>query len=118
MYAVIEDSGKQFKVSAGDTLRIDRPLPEGGVGGTTVEEPIVDYPEETITFDRVLMVGGNGETKIGTPVLEGVTVTARVDGWKKDEKLRVVKVKRRKGYHIEKGHRQKRLQVQITDINA
>lgn len=116
MYAVIEDSGTQFKVSPGDTLRIDRPLPENGV--TDEDGKIIDYPEETVTFDRVLLVAGEGEAKVGDPVLSGATVVARVDGWKKAEKLRVVKVKRRKGSHKENGHRQKYLQVQVTEIKV
>ncbi len=107
MYAVIEDSGSQFKVSQGDVLRIDRVLP-----GEDETLP------ETITFDRVLFVGGEGAAKIGAPALEGATVTADVLGPVKGKKLRVVKVKRRKGYHIEKGHRQKYLEVKITGISA
>ena len=107
MYAVIEDSGTQFKVSEGETLRIDRVLP-----GEGEELP------KTITFDRVLLVGGDGDAKIGTPALSGATVTADVLGEAKGKKLRVVKYKRRKGYHIEKGHRQKYLAVKVTGINV
>ena len=107
MYAVIEDSGTQFKVSEGETLRIDRALP-----GEGEELP------KTITFDRVLLVGGDGDAKIGAPALSGATVTADVIGEAKGKKLRVVKYKRRKGYHIEKGHRQKYLAVKITGISA
>src|SRR5690349_817803 len=62
MYAIIEDSGTQFKVTTGDTIRIDRKVGED---------------EKTVTFDRILVVGGEGEPKIGAP-LAGVTVTADV----------------------------------------
>ena len=110
MYAIIEDSGRQFKVGEGDVLNVDRALP-----GEGEELP------KTLTFDRVLLVGGGGEggeAKIGAPVLEGATVTADVLGPAKGKKLRVVKYKRRKGYHVEKGHRQKYLKVKVTGINA
>ena len=108
MYAVIEDSGRQFKVGQGDELNIDRVLPGEG-------ESLPD----SVTFDRVLLVGGDGNSpRIGTPALNGATVTAEVLGPAKGKKLRVVKVKRRKGYHIEKGHRQKYLRVRITGIEG
>ena len=106
MYAVIEDSGTQFKVTGGDVIRIDRQQPEDG-----------NWPE-SITFDRVLFVGGDGSSKIGAPILDGVTVTAEVLGEVKGKKLRVAKYKRRKGYHVETGHRQKYLQVKIGEIKA
>jgi len=100
MYAVIEDSGRQFKV---------REVPE--------DLENADLPK-SVTFDRVLFVGGEGAPKIGNPVVDGATVTADVEGFVKGKKLRVVKVKRRKGYHVENGHRQKYLQVKVTGINA
>lgn len=106
MYAVIEDSGRQFKVTSGDVIRIDRPEPENG-----------EWPKD-VTFDRVLLVAGDGDAKLGGPTVDGATVTADVLGPIKDKKLRVVKYKRRKGYHIEKGHRQRYLQVKINGINA
>ena len=108
MYAVIEDSGRQFKVSTGDVIDIDRVLPGEG-------ESLPD----SVTFDRVLFVGGDGGSpKIGAPILDGATVTAEVVGEHAGKKLRVVKYKRRKGYHIEKGHRQHYLRVKVTGVNA
>ena len=109
MYAVIEDSGRQFKVTGGDIINIDRTEPAEGES----------WPE-SITFDRVLLVaGGEGsDPKFGGPVLDGVTVTAEVLGPTKGKKLRVVKYKRRKGYHIENGHRQHYLKVKIGEIKA
>ena len=109
MYAVIEDSGRQFKVTGGDVINIDRAEPEEGAS----------WPE-TITFDRVLLVGGDGDNaaKLGLPLVDGVTVTAEVVGPTKGKKLRVVKYKRRKGYHIEKGHRQHYLKVKINEITV
>ena len=105
MYAVIEDSGTQFKVASGDEILIDRAAPPEGQ----------EWPKE-LTFDRVLMVGGEGKAKLGTPLLSGASVKARVLGPAKGRKLRVTKYNRRKGYHIERGHRQKYLRVRITDI--
>lgn len=106
MYAVIEDSGTQFKVTSGDVINIDRAAPEDG-----------NWPKD-LTFDRVLLVGGSGAPKIGAPLVGGATVTAQVLGPVKGKKLRVTKYQRRKGYHIEKGHRQHYLQVKITGINV
>jgi large subunit ribosomal protein L21 len=102
MYAIIAESGRQYKVTSGDVIRIDRPFSE----------------EKTITFDQVLLVGGEGQPKIGTPLVAGATVTADVLGPIKGPKVEIVKYKRRKGYHKHLGHRQKHLQVRITGINA
>ena len=108
MYAVIEDSGTQFKVTSGDVINLDRTAPAEGE----------EWPK-TLTFDRVLLVGGtDGGAKIGAPLLSGATVTADVVGPVKGRKLRVVKYKRRKGSHVEKGHRQHYLAVKITGINV
>lgn len=104
MYAIIEEGGHQFKVSSGDTIRIDRP-----------------YDENTkqITFDQVLLVGGaEGGAKIGAPLVSGATVTADVVGPVKGDKVRSVKYKRRKGFHKTIGHRQKYTAVKITGINV
>ena len=105
MYAVIEDSGRQFKVASGDVILIDRAAPPEGQ----------EWPTE-ITFDRILMVGGEGKPNIGAPLLSGASVKAQVLGPAKGRKLRVTKYNRRKGYHIERGHRQKYLRVKIADI--
>ncbi|MGB7158193.1 MAG: 50S ribosomal protein L21 [Tepidisphaeraceae bacterium] len=102
MYAIIEDSGRQFKVTSGDTILIDR---EAG-------------DDKTITFDRVLLVGGEGEPKVGVPLVSGATVSADVVGAEKGPKIDIVKYKRRKGYHKKIGHRQQALRVRITGINV
>ena len=103
MYAIIEEGGRQHKVTSGDTLQIDRAVQSG---------------ESTVTFDRVLMVGGEGEPRIGTPLVAGVTVSAEVLGPVKGPKIRTVKYKRRKGYHKTIGHRQSYLNVRVTAINV
>jgi large subunit ribosomal protein L21 len=103
MYAIIEEGGKQFKVTTGDTLNVDRPAEEGA---------------KTITFDRVLLVAGEGSPKIGIPLVSGASVTADIIGPAKGPKVVSVKYKRRKGYHKKIGHRQKYTAVKITGINV
>jgi large subunit ribosomal protein L21 len=108
MYAIIEDSGTQFKVNAGDTIRIDRPL--------------ADHPTlvsgKTIKFDRVLLVGGEGSTKIGQPIVAGATVEAEIIGSVKSAKVIIEKYNRRKRFHVKRGHRQNYLEVKISAIKA
>jgi large subunit ribosomal protein L21 len=103
MYAIIEDSGTQFKVTTGDTIRIDRKVEDGA---------------KSVTFDRVLLVGGEGDPRIGDPIVSGATVTADVLGAAKGAKVVSVKHRRRKGYHKKIGHRQKYTSVKITGING
>jgi large subunit ribosomal protein L21 len=103
MYAIIEDSGTQFKVTSGDRIRIDRQINEG---------------EKNVTFDRVLLVAGEGSPKIGAPLLSGATVSAEVLGEVKGPKIDIQKYKRRKGYHRKIGHRQRYTEVRITGINV
>ena len=103
MYAIIEDGGKQFKVTSGDTINIDRPFEEG---------------TKTVTFDNVLLVAGEGQPKIGIPLVAGATVVADVIGPVKGPKVRTVKHRRRKGYHKTIGHRQKYVEVKVTGINV
>lgn len=104
MYAIIEDSGTQFKVTSGDVIRIDRQLGED---------------DKTVTFDRILFVGGGeGSPKIGAPLVSGATVSADVIGAVKGKKIEIQKYKRRKGYARSIGHRQKYTEVKITGINV
>ena len=103
MYAIVEDGGKQYKVTTGDRPLIDRKLAEG---------------EKTVTLDRVLLVGGEGEAKVGQPVVAGATVTAEVLGETKGKKIDIFKYRRRKGYHKRQGHRQQYTEVKVTAINA
>ena len=107
MYAIIEEGGKQYKVTSGDTILIDRPLKDGDKEG-----------DKTVTFDRVLLVGGEGEPKIGLPTVSKATVSADVIGEEKGDKIDIQKYKRRKGYHKKIGHRQRYLRVKITGINV
>ncbi len=107
MYAIIEDSGTQIKVSEGDTIKVDK------------RDLAADA--STITFDRVLMVGdesGEGEAKIGQPLLDGAKVTADVLEVGREKKVEVIKMKRRKGYRRRNGHRQDFIKVKVTGISA
>ena len=103
MYAIIEDSGTQFKVTSGDRIRIDRPIEQSA---------------NNITFDKVLLVAGEGTPRIGTPLVAGATVTADVIGIAHGPKIDIQKYKRRKGYHKKIGHKQPYLEVKITGINV
>ena len=102
MYAVIVTGGKQYKVSEGDVIKVEKLGTEAG---------------ETYTFDQVLLVGGD-ELKIGTPIVEGATVEADVIDNVKGKKVVVYKFKRKTGYHKKTGHRQQLTAVKITKINA
>lgn len=106
MYAIIEDSGTQFKVTSGDVIRIDRPLED--------HEKLVQG--KTIKFDRVLLVGGDGSPKVGAPLVSGVAVTGEVVRSLRDKKIIVEKYNRRKRYHRKQGHRQNYLEVKVTSI--
>ena len=103
-YAIIEDSGTQLKVEPGDRFEIDlRDLTEG---------------QTTITFDKVLLVSGDKGVQIGQPTVAGATVTAKLLGQIKDDKVWVERFTRRKGFHRRVGHRQKYLAVQVESING
>ena len=102
MYAVIATGGKQYKVSEGDVIKVEKLGVEAG---------------QTYTFDKVLLVSGD-EVKVGAPTVEGATVEADVIGDTKGKKVIVYKYKRKTGYHKKNGHRQAYTQVKIDKINA
>ncbi len=102
MYAIIATGGKQYKVSEGDIITIEK---LGAAAG------------ETVTFDQVLAVN-NGELVAGSPTVAGATVTASVVKEGKGKKVIVYKFKRKTGYHKKKGHRQLYTKVKIEKINA
>jgi large subunit ribosomal protein L21 len=102
MYAVIKTGGKQYKVSAGDLLKVEKL--DGAVG-------------DTIELNEVLMVGGE-EVKIGTPLLPEAKVVAQIVEQGKDKKILVFKAKRRKNSRKKYGHRQPLTRLKIIDIKA
>ena len=101
-YAVIAACGKQYKVSEGDVIKVEK---LGVADG------------EAVTFDKVLLVS-DGETVIGNPTIAGASVTASVVCEGKDKKVVVYKYKRKTGYHKKNGHRQLFTKVKIESINA
>ena len=101
MYAVIKTGGKQYRVSANDTLRVEKIAGEAGA---------------TVEFTDVLMVGGEGEPKIGTPFLSGAKVTADVVEQGRADKVIAFKKRRRKNSRRKRGHRQELTTVKIRDI--
>lgn len=103
MYAIIKTGGKQFRVSEGDVIRVERLSSEEG---------------EKVSFDEVLMVGGDGEIKTGSPNIEGATVEGTVVKHGKAKKIIVFKYKAKKNYRKKQGHRQPFTQVKIEKINA
>lgn len=103
MYAVVRTGGKQYRVSEGDDIRIEK------IPGTVGED---------VTFDDVLMIGGTDEVQIGKPVLSGATVAGRILEQDRHRKVIVFKFKRRKGFQKKQGHRQAFTRVQITGIQA
>ena len=104
VYAIIEDSGSQLKVSEGDIVEID---------------PRERDDKDTIVFDRVLAIGeGEGAARLGHPYLAGAKVTAELLDEILGEKLHVIKYKRRKGYRRKIGHRQQYLRVKISSIEG
>ena len=102
MYAVVRTGGKQYKVSVGDFLKVEKL--EGAVG-------------DTIEFSEVLMVGGDA-VKIGTPLVPSASVVGKIVEQGKDKKILVFKSKRRKNTRKLNGHRQLRTVLKIEKINA
>lgn len=105
MYAIIEDSGQQFRVSEGDVVEVDlRELAEGA---------------KEVEFARVLLVSNEGNIQVGTPLVAGAKVTAEVLNPEfKGEKTYSFYWRRRKHSRSKTGHRQKYCQVKITKIVA
>lgn len=102
MYAIIATGGKQYKVSEGDIITIEKLGVEAG---------------ENVTFDQVLAVSGD-EMKVGNPTVSGATVEASVVKEGRAKKVIVYKYKRKTGYHKKNGHRQPYTRVKIEKINA
>ncbi len=103
MYAVIKTGGKQYRVSEGDTLRVEKLAAEEG---------------GSIEFDQVLMVADGDDVKVGTPLVEGGKVTATVTAHGRGDKVKIIKFRRRKHHRKQMGHRQSYTEVQITGISA
>ena len=101
MYAVIRTGGKQYRVSEGQTLRVEKLTGKAG---------------DKITFSEVLLLGGD-TPKVGQPLVKGAQVAAEIVGEGKGKKIVVFKFKRRKGYRRTKGHRSLLTRVRVESIN-
>ncbi|MFM9108587.1 MAG: 50S ribosomal protein L21 [Chloroflexota bacterium] len=102
-YAIIETGGKQYRVSVGDRLSVEKLEIEAG---------------GAVTFDRVLLLGGGGSTKVGAPTVKGASVTATVEETYRGEKIVIFKYKPKKRYRRRTGHRQSLTRLSITSIDA
>ena len=103
MYAVIKTGGKQYKVAAGEKLKVE--LLDEEVGAE-------------VTIDKVLEVGNGGELKVGAPLVAGATVSAKVVSHGKHDKVRIFKLRRRKHYKKSQGHRQNYTELEISAVNG
>ncbi len=101
MYAIIVTGGKQYKVSEGDTLKVEK---------------LDAQPGDTVTFDQVIAISDSGLKVAGE--VAGASVTATVVEQGRGRKVIVYKFKRKTGYHKKRGHRQAYTQVKIEKINA
>ncbi len=103
MYAVIKTGGKQYRVSTGETLKIETVA--GDVGSAVV-------------LDKVLMVGEGDKVTIGKPLLSGASVKATIVSHGRADKVKIFKMKRRKHYQKHQGHRQNYTEIRIDGISA
>ena len=103
MYAIIQDGGRQYKVTEGQELDLDyRDVPTG----------------ESLKFESVLAISGGEGIKLGEPLVSGASVEAEVVGPRKGEKITIQKFNRRKTYRRKTGHRQLHTRVKISKING
>ena len=100
-YAIIETGGKQYRVTAGDVIFVEKLDVEAGA---------------TVTFDKVLAITGEGENTFGAPYIAGAAVTGTVVKQGKSKKIRVYHMKPKKGYRKTQGHRQPYTKVEIGSI--
>jgi large subunit ribosomal protein L21 len=103
MYAVVKSGGKQYRVTLGDTIEVEKL--EGGIG-------------DTVTLTPVLLMGRGSEVTIGNPHLPNTHVEAQIVAQKRGDKIIIFKHKRRKNYRRKQGHRQYLTSLRITGINA
>ena len=103
MYAVIKTGGKQYKVAAGETLKVERLAIDVG---------------QDVTLDQVLAVGAGADLVTGTPMVSGASVIASVVSHGRHDKVRIFKMKKRKHYQKRQGHRQAFTEIRISAVNA
>ena len=103
MYAVIKTGGKQYKVAAGEKIKIEQIAAEVG---------------QEIVIDQVLAVGNGADLKVGSPLIAGASVKATVVAQGKHDKVHIFKMRRRKHYRKSQGHRQTYTELQISAVTA
>ena len=103
MYAVIETGGKQYRVTAGDKLRLEKIHADDGA---------------EVSFDKVILLGKDEGPVIGTPYIDGAVVTAKILEHGKDDKVIVFKYRRKKNYRKFRGHRQQYTLVEFDGIKG
>jgi large subunit ribosomal protein L21 len=103
MYAVIRTGGKQYKVAAGEKIK--------------VEQIAADVGQEVV-IDQVLAVGNGAELQVGSPLVSGASVNATVLAQGKHDKVHIFKMRRRKHYRKSQGHRQTYTELQINAVSA
>ncbi len=103
MQAVIKTGGKQYRVSEGDTIRVESLKAEAG---------------DTVEFDQVLMLADGENSKVGSPTIDGGKVSAKVVANGRGDKVHIIKFKRRKHHMKRQGHRQNYTEVEITGISG
>ena len=103
MYAVIKTGGKQYKVAAGEKIK--------------VEQIAADVGQE-IVIEQVLAIGAGAELQVGAPWIAGANVKATVVAHGRHDKVRIFKMRRRKHYQKRQGHRQNYTEIQIGSVNA
>ncbi|OWQ86681.1 50S ribosomal protein L21 [Roseateles terrae] len=103
MYAVIKTGGKQYKVAAGEKIKVEQIAAEVG---------------QEIVIEQVLAVGNGADLKIGTPLVAGASVKATVVAHGKHDKVRIFKLRRRKHYKKSQGHRQTYTELEISAVNG
>ena len=103
MYAVIKTGGKQYKVAAGETLKVERLTADVG---------------SDITLDQVLAIGSGADLVTGAPLVAGASVVASVVSHGRHDKVRIFKMRRRKHYRKNQGHRQNYTEIEIVGITG
>ncbi|MBA1444125.1 MAG: 50S ribosomal protein L21 [Chromatiales bacterium] len=103
MYAVIQTGGKQYRVSEGDTVKVEKLDVEEGA---------------SVELDKVLMVADGEDIKVGSPYVDGGKVTATVKSHGRGKKVKIIKFRRRKHHMKRQGHRQWYTELQVTGISA
>jgi len=103
MYAVIKTGGKQYRVTEGDVLRVEKLEADAG---------------SSVKFDQVLLVADGDDVKVGAPMLKGGSVSGEVVSQGRERKIEVIKFQRRRDYQRHYDHRQHYTEVRITGIKA